>query len=281
MEQLTGSWMSSNQETIFFQTWKPDAAPKGVILILHGLGEHSGRYNHVAAWFTKHDYLVQAYDLPGHGKSDGVRGHAKSFAAVHDITNHFIAELNQAYPNIPLILYGHSMGGELALDYGFSNSAKIDGLISSSPGLIPGNPPAKILIALSGILQAISPKTQMNNNLPLEGLSRDTTVVERYKADPLVHPLISMKMGHEIISRGRWLIDHAAEYPEVPLLLQVGEKDMLVSPSGPIEFAKNHPPMVCKVWPGLYHEMHNEPEKEEIFNYMLKWMQELKVIRHS
>jgi alpha-beta hydrolase superfamily lysophospholipase len=279
MEHITGSWVNQDQQAIFFQTWKPENAPKGIIQIIHGLGEHSGRYQHVAQWFNKEQYLVQAFDLPGHGKSDGIRGHAKSFAAIHQITNHFIAALDQAYPQLPILIYGHSLGGELALDYGFFYSQRIDGIISSSPGLIPGNPPSKVLITLSGILQAIAPKMQIDNNLPLDGLSRDTKVVEKYKADPLVHKYVSMKIGHEIISRGRWLIDHAAEYPDLPLLIQVGDKDMLVKPEGPIEFAENHRRVDCKIWPELYHELHNEPEQEEIFHYMLKWINQRNVIR--
>jgi acylglycerol lipase len=280
MEHNTGNWLCPTQENIFFQTWKPENSPKATILLIHGLGEHSGRYEHVADWFNQRGYLFQAYDLPGHGKSDGVRGHAQSFAAIHDITNHFVTELNQAYSDIPLIIYGHSMGGEIALDYGFSNSQYVDGIISSSPGLIPGNPPSKILITLSNILQAITPKNQIDNNLPLEGLSHDQTVIDRYKADPMVHSWVSMRIGHEIISRGKWMIEHAAEFPAIPLLLQVGEKDMLVAPEGPISFARNHPGLDCKVCPGMYHELHNEPEKEVIFMHMLKWLMERKVIRH-
>ena len=280
MEHTTGNWICNTQENIFYQTWKPEGTPKACILLVHGIGEHSGRYEHVANWFNQRGYLFMSYDLPGHGKSDGVRGHAQSYAAIHDITNHFLDVLDAAYPSIPLILYGHSMGGELVLDYGFTNSQHVDGIISSSPGLIPGNPPSSVIIALSGILQAIAPKAQIDNNLPLEGLSRDQTVIDRYNADPLVHSKISMRMGYELISRGKWIIEHAAEFPEIPLLLQVGEKDILVAPEGPISFARNHPGFECKVWPGLYHELHNEPEKEEIFNYMLKWITERTVIRH-
>jgi alpha-beta hydrolase superfamily lysophospholipase len=280
MEHLTNHWIDSKHNNIFFQTWKPDDTPKGLILIIHGLGEHSGRYVHVAHWFTQQQYLVLSYDLPGHGKSDGVRGHAESFSAIHEITNHFVETLNQEYPNIPLILYGHSLGGEIALDYGFSNSQSIDGIISSSPGLIPGNPPSKLLITLSSILQAIIPAKQIDNNLPLEGLSRDEKVVEKYKADPLVHKFVSMRMGYEIIHRGRWMIEHAAEFPAIPLLLQVGDKDMLVSPQGPIAFANKRPAQECKIWEGFYHELHNEPQQELIFNHMLKWITERSVIRH-
>ncbi|MBI9048292.1 MAG: lysophospholipase [Anaerolineaceae bacterium] len=280
MKHETGYWVSENQENIFFQTWAPDKTSKGCIFILHGLGEHSARYAHVAAWFAERQYLVQSFDLPGHGKSDGIRGHAESFAAIHNIANHFISDLNTAYPDIPIIIYGHSMGGELALDYGFENSHYVDGIISSSPGLIPGNPPSKIIIALSGILQAIIPKYQIDNNLPLDGLSRDQKVIDDYNADPLVHNWVSMRIGSEIINRGRWIIDHADQFPEIPLLLQIGEKDILVSPEGVLAFARNKNVQECKVWSGFFHELHNEPEQEKIFECLYEWIIERKVIRH-
>ena len=279
MEPKSGNWVSENNENIYFQSWESDINPVGCILIVHGLGEHCGRYDHVAKWFNKKGYLVESFDLPGHGKSGGVRGHIDSFTSTHSLINHFISQLSTAHPDLPVILYGHSMGGEIVLHYGFSNSQYVDGIISSSPGLIPGNPPSKIVIALSQILQKIMPKNQIDNNLPLEGLSRDQKVIDEYNADPLVHSRLSMRLGAEILNNGTWMIEHAAEFPEVPLLLQVGEKDMLVAPSGPMQFAKNKPGQECKVWEGFYHELHNEPEQEEIFQHMLKWIQERKVIR--
>jgi alpha-beta hydrolase superfamily lysophospholipase len=279
MEQKSGTWISDQNENIYFQTWDPATAPIGCILIVHGLGEHCGRYDHVAKWFNNKGYLVQSFDLPGHGKSDGVRGHIESFTSTHAIINHFISQLTEAHPDMPMILYGHSMGGEIVLHYGFSNSQYVDGIISSSPGLIPGNPPSPVIIALSQILQKIMPKNQIDNNLPLEGLSRDQKVIDDYKADPLVHSLLSMRLGAEILNNGKKMIDHAAEFPNIPLLLQVGEKDRLVAPEGPIQFAKNKPGQECKVWEGFFHELHNEPEQEQIFEYMLKWMQTIKVIR--
>ena len=123
---------------IFEQYWQPDGKPKAVICLIHGLGEHSSRYQHLAEYYIKKGYIVAAYDLRGHGRSQGQRGHYPSLDAAMDDIKVFTEKLEKDYPDIPVFLYGHSLGGVLVLNYVLRNKNHLTGVIATSPGLVTG-----------------------------------------------------------------------------------------------------------------------------------------------
>ena len=260
-----------NNQELFVQTWG-SASAKGVVILVHGLGEHSGRYRHVAEFLNQNQYSVTAFDLPGHGKSSGKRGHIASYENVMGIISYFIDDAYKKFAELPLFLYGHSMGGSLVLYYGLTRHPLIAGIIASSPGLATAQPVASAKLAAGKIFSSIYPSLLMSNGLDVSGLSRDKSVVENYEKDPLVHPWISAALGIELVERGKWMLSQKHVMP-VPLLLMQGTADRLVSPTATRQFAGlvtgN---IVFKEWEYFYHELHNEPEKQEVLQTIVCWM---------
>jgi alpha-beta hydrolase superfamily lysophospholipase len=252
--------------------WKPEQA-RGVVVLVHGMGEHAGRYEHVAAAFNRAGYALRSFDLPGHGKSDGTRGHIASNALSLDLVAGQIAEAQATYPGLPCFLYGHSMGGNIVLFYLLQRKPRLAGAIVTSPGLGTAEPVPAWKTLLGKAMYNMAPSLQMPNGLALAGLSRDPAVVAAYNADPLVHGKVSVRLGMDVLSNGREIIARAAEFPPVPLLLMQGSKDIVVSPQLTDQFAKGYSgDLTYKVWDGMYHELHNEPEQQAVLDTMIHWL---------
>jgi alpha-beta hydrolase superfamily lysophospholipase len=244
----------------------------GFIILIHGLGEHSQRYgSHFADFYTSHYIGIKAFDLPGHGKSYGKRGHLDDPILLLEIIDTLLNETKVQYPDLPLFIYGHSFGGEIGLWYGLARNPKINGLIISSPLIGPKDPvpPAKFFLAKT--MDKIFPAFTMENGLSPKDLSSDEKIVNQYISDPLVHPMLSAKTGMMIMNRGQWIMENAAKNSN-KLLLMVGEKENIVNPQAIKDFAKAAPNVTLKVWPNLLHEIHNEPEKQEVFRFTLDWI---------
>jgi alpha-beta hydrolase superfamily lysophospholipase len=265
-------WQSSDNLKLFGQEWTPDGKLKAVVCLVHGMGEHAGRYQHVAQKFTDNSYALAAMDLRGHGKSEGLQGHTPSYDIMMDDIQHLVNEAQKRHPGIPTFIYGHSMGGSLVLYYCLTRKPQLTGAIVTAPGLAPAAPLPAPKMFLARVMSSIGPTFRMANDLDLNGLSHDPAVKEAYTHDPLVHGMVSARLGMELINNGQWMIEHAAEFP-IPLLLMQGTADRLVNPAATAEFAaKLKGDFTYKTWPGFYHELHNEPEKEEVFKVMLDWL---------
>jgi acylglycerol lipase len=257
--------------SIFAYEWKPEKPVKGVIVQIHGLGEHSGRYQGMADFYTNNGFVLIAFDLFGHGKSGGQRGHLPEGETYLSSIDDLLAYASSQYPNLPVILRGHSLGGELVLWYSINRKPKINGVISTAPFFASYDPVPPIKRFLAKSMNSIFPSFSMISELNTGALSRDNNVVTKYIADPLVHGMISARLGWTMIEKGNWLLDHANEF-SLPLLLMVGTEERLVDRSRIDEFAKKVPNIDYKIWDGLYHELHNEPEKETVLKYELNWV---------
>ncbi len=272
MQRLERTVMLPNQQSVRVYEWQPEVV-KAVIVLVHGLGEHAGRYEHVAAALTQAGYLLTAFDLPGHGKSDGVRGHIASYDLVMDFVNRLLEEATAKYPNKPRFVYGHSMGGNIMLYYLLKRRPNLAGAVVTSPGLGTADPVPAWKSMLGKALYNMAPSMQMDNGLLLSGLARDASVVEAYKADPLVHGKISTRLGIDLLNHGQEIVRHAGEFPDIPLLLMQGSGDKIVSPQVTDQFAKNfRGDLTYRVWDGMYHELHNEPEKQQVLDAMVTWL---------
>lgn len=278
MQHTEYSWTTKDNLKIFGQEWKPDGKVKGAIALVHGLGEHSGRYKHVAEAFAAAGFSLTAFDLRGHGKSDGIRGHAPSYEAIMSDISQNIELTKEHFPGVPVFLYGHSLGGNLSLYYCITKKPQIKGAIITSPGLGTAKPVSPVTLALGKLLYNLLPSTQLDNGLDRSGLSRDPEVEKKYAEDPLVHPKISARLALDMLNNGKFIIQNASEFP-VPLLLMQGSDDQLVNAQLTKTFANAAPlsKVTYKEWAGYYHELHNEPEKAQVLKVMTDWLtQELK-----
>ena len=261
---------------LYSQSWQPDGTPKAAVCLVHGIGEHSGRYARVAEALCAAGYALCGYDLRGHGHSGGPRGHSPSYDAMLDDIALLLAEASRRYPGRPQFLYGHSLGGNLVINYALRRRPPLSGVVATSPGLRTATPQPALKLWLGKIAYRVAPGLTLPTGLLLEGLSRDPAVVEKYRADPLVHDLVSARFGLDFLNAGEWALDavRAAEFP-LPLLLVHGTADALTSAQASRDFAaKAGPRCALKLWEGLYHETHNEPEKAEVLAYMIAWLEQ-------
>ena len=248
-------------------------AMRAQVLIVHGLGEHSGRYEHVAQQLNSWGYAVRSFDLWGHGLSDGERGSMRDehallddLAAVVDHTRKTMA------PDQSLVLLGHSLGGLLAARFVSLRMRPIDALVLSSPALDPGlNGFQKLLLAT---LPGIAPNLRVGNGLQVKYLSHDPAVVAAYQADPLVHDRISARLALFIAQAGREVLATAPQWSTPTLLLFAGQ-DKLVSPQGSRDFLKLAPGAFVQslCFEALFHEIFNEAEAGGVFAALQQWLQ--------
>jgi alpha-beta hydrolase superfamily lysophospholipase len=272
MKQSEFSWQGQAGQPIFAQKWAPDGVVRGAVSLVHGLGEHTGRYQHVAARFTQAGYAVVGFDLPGHGRTPGPRGHA-SFDEICKEIDCLLSATAQQYPGMPHYLYGHSMGGVLSLYYILRRRPALTGAIVTSPGLATGMPVPGWKITLARVMSRLSPSFSLSNGLDRDNLSRDPAVIAAYASDPLVHDKISARLGLDMLTLGDGIIAQAKDFP-IPLLLMQGAQDHIVSLPATRAFASGVPAekITFKVWDGLCHETHNEPEQDQVIQTMLTWL---------
>lgn len=255
--------------------WEPDAKPKAVVGLIHGLGEHSGRYEHVAKAMTEAGYILASFDLRGHGKSTGVRGHFPSLDAIMQDIKEFFIFLSQHYPELPQFIYGHSLGGLLTLTYALKNKPKLKGVIANSAGLLTPLTEQKLKLLMVRLLGSLLPTTLIPSGLENEVISHDQDVIDRYANDPLVHDRVSLAFGKASLSAIDYVWGHTPEF-SLPLLLMHGTGDRATYYHGSAEFSKlvanNNPDVTLKLWDGMYHELHNEAVKEQVFKFMIDWL---------
>jgi alpha-beta hydrolase superfamily lysophospholipase len=257
---------------LYFQCWQTDQPEKGVVCLVHGLGEHSGRYAHWANLLNQAGYDFAAYDLRGHGKSGGQRGHASSFDDYVKDTDILLTVAEEKYPGIPRFLYGHSLGGLIVTYYALLKKPRLNGVIVTALSNKTSIQEQKVKLILSKALGSIVPKMSIATGLVPATISKDPEVVTRYVSDPLVHHIATVGWGKSALDAIAWSDKHVSEWT-LPVLFMHGEKDQLAYAEGSKEFAgKIKADCILKIWPGLYHEVHNEPEKEQVFEYMLNWL---------
>jgi acylglycerol lipase len=267
------NWRTGDQLQLYAQAWQPEQQTRAVVALVHGLGEHSGRYAHVASALTAEGYALLAFDLRGHGRSEGQRGHSPSWETLLDDIDMLLQQSASRFPGHPVFLYGHSLGGNLVLSSILSRKPQLTGAIVTGPLLRAAFQPPAWKVKLGEGLYSLWPSFALSNELDPEGLSHDPDVVSAYVHDPLVHNRISARLGIDMLRAGEWALTHAGEL-SLPLLLMHGASDTLCSPWASQEFARRAPPGTCtlRLWDNLYHEIHNEPDQELVFHTMIQWL---------
>jgi acylglycerol lipase len=275
MISKTFFWNSKDGNRMYARSWEPDSGqPKAVINLVHGMGEHIDRYEHVADFFTAHNYAILGFDHRGHGKSEGNRGHIPSYDTLLDDLDVLLAKSAEQFPGIPAFLYGHSMGAGVSANYLIRRQPEgIKAALLSAPYFRLAFPQPAAKIWLGRMTQNLVPKLSLPTGLNADHISRDKTVVTRYKNDPLVHDKVSAMMGISLIDAGEYALAHA-ESVHVPTLILHGTADQLTSCSASQTFAEKASGKVkIKTYEGLFHEIHNEPEKEQVLADILSWFE--------
>lgn len=249
----------------------PGEDAKAVIILIHGIGEHVQRYGHWADMFKKEGIGFAGVDLPGHGRSEGKRGHIKNYGQLAEMLDILLTSCRKTFTGVPVFLYGHSLGGGILLDYLLKKNPKVKGAIASAPLLKLGFEPPKSKLILASVMKHLLPGLIQQTGLETRFLSHDPDVVEKYKTDPLVHDKISVSLFQGSMEAAAYSLSHA-DGLKIPTLIIHGSDDMLTSPEGSREFAGKTKMAELKIWEGGYHELHNEPFKEDVFRYILKWM---------
>lgn len=246
--------------------------PRGVVVIVHGLGEHAGRYDALAGTLNAWGFSVRSYDQHGHGESGGLPGALPTDTQLlDDLADILDSTRRRTAPGTPLILLGHSLGGLVAARLVSLNLRRVDGLVLSSPALDAGlNPFQKLLVA---VLPRLAPNLRVGNGLDPRDLSHVPEVVQAYRRDPLVHNRISARLARFIAQAGPATLACASQW-RVPTLLLYAGADRLVNPAGSRAFAAAAPQgtVTSHCFERLYHEIFNETERDQVFGRLKRWL---------
>lgn len=273
-ETTLSTFTATDGNNVMVQDWllDPNIKLRGVVIVVHGLGEHAGRYDHVARQLNAWGFAVRGYDQCGHGESNGPRGGLPTDTRLLDDLADIVDSTRARTPKgIPLILLGHSMGGLVVGRFVSLGLRKVDGLVMSSPALDAGmNAFQKFLVS---VLPKIAPDLRVGNGVKPQFVSHDPAVVAAYKADPLVHDRISARLARFIAEAGPQTLALAPQW-KVPTLLMYAGDDRLLNADGSRTFAKLAPKDVVttQCFDALYHEIFNELDAKPVFDALKQWL---------
>lgn len=273
MKHTEGKFNASDGPELYYQAWQPDGAPRGVLAVVHGYGEHSGRYLNLVNYFAPRGYALYAYDLRGHGQSAGQRGHINRFGEYLADTDAFLKLVREHEPGNKVFLLGHSLGGLIVAAYAEAHPGELPGLIMSSAFLqfklkVPG-----WKAALAQAMSALNPAMTMKNDLPASCLSHDPAVVAAYDTDPLNHHVATSRWFTEILAAQTRTVEQASTLKTPVLVLYAGD-DSIGDPEGSATFFQRVP-LADKAqhrYDGYYHEIFNEVNKEVVFKDLEAWL---------
>jgi len=277
MKQQEG-YFSDQDQSIYYQYWLPEIPPHAVLLIVHGLNEHCGRYEHLAAYFTEKGYAVYGLDHVGHGKSSGTRSFANDFSAFTNPILTYLNMIKEWQPGLPVYLVGHSMGGLIGANFLIDHQDKVQGaVLSGSLTLLPEYV-SDFTIKIGKLLSTVLPKMSLLA-IDADGISQDKAVVQAYKDDPLVYTGKMTARISNVMNDGIARISADGSKIYLPVLLLHGSEDSLCDPEcseylhNLISSQKNQ----LIIYDGFFHEVYNEPEHETVFNDVLNWLDGLSI----
>jgi len=258
---------------IYYQSWRPEGEPKAVLVIIHGLGEHGGRYPHVVERLAPHGYAVYAMDLRGHGRSGEQRGHINSMDEIRSDVKTFLEIVQKKETGKPVFLLGHSLGGLIALDFVIHTPDGLKGVIASAPVLMQ-TAVSPLLMVAAKVLSRLAPRFSMETGLDATALSRDQAVVDAYRSDPLVHSKATPRLGTEIPASMAWTNAHLEEF-KLPLLTIQGEADRIIPlDASRVLFEKASSLDKQRItYEGGYHEPHNDINHEQVVSDLEAWLE--------
>lgn len=255
---------------IYWQEWLPESDPRAIMVLIHGLGEHSSRYGHLAEKFNGVGIAVFALDTRGHGKTPGPRGVMDVDKVIADI-GELLDDARSRFPDLPVVLFGHSLGGLLTMTYTVRNQPALAAQIASAPALDSELREQRLKFGLAKLLGGVVPAIVLPTGLDSTGLSRDPKVVAAYDADPLVHDKGSTGLAKATFAAMDDMMT-LTSFP-VALLMIHGTADRLTVPAASKIFVNQVTGDVTLIeYEGIYHELHNEPEQDEVFADIMEWL---------
>jgi acylglycerol lipase len=266
--QLSGA----RGEVLFRREWR-GPAPARSLLLVHGLAEHSGRYEHFGAWFAERGCAVHAYDLIGHGRSEGARGHLRRFSDFLDDLDAMLQFVRERDPELPIVLVGHSVGGLVVTAFASERGPDVAGIATSGAALMLSSDVSPRTVALANALAPALPRLRLDAKIDPAGLSRSPEVVQAYGEDPLVFSKVTLSFAKSLFGAIRRSAS-AGSRIRVPMLLLHGEDDPICPVMGSrllfsqLEVGR----AALTTYPGLRHEIFNEPEHEQVFEDLLGWL---------
>ncbi|MGD8189967.1 alpha/beta hydrolase [Brevibacillus ginsengisoli] len=260
---------------LFYRDWITDEA-KGTILLIHGTSEHSGRYEHVAEFLVLHGYNVVTGDLPGWGRSPGLKGHIESFKQYLDAVATWLHMAQAKLPrSLPFFVMGHSLGGLVATRFiqEYAHPEQISGCILTSPCLKLKMDVPAWKASLAGLLDKVWPTLRMGNEIAPNHVTRDPKMQVQYNIDPLNFKKVSVRWFNEL-QREMKNANERVKRMNLPLLVLQAGSDCLIDPVGIEKFVGQvpHEDRTFTAFPGLYHEVLNEPERDQVLQCLIEWL---------
>lgn len=273
MQGQEGIYTGSDGQGLFYRRWRPDK-PKAILVVVHGFGEHSGRYANLVNHLVPQGYTLYISDLRGHGRSPGQRGHIDSWRDYWLDLALFRHSIEMVEPRLPMFLYGHSMGSLIVLDYLSHQTPGLRGAIVSGVLLEPGQPASPLLVWFARLLSHYWPAAPLRLNLNVNALSRDPEVVRAYRSDPLVHNRVSARWGTEVLQTIESVKAHVKDIRD-PLLILHGEADNINKVEGARWLFREIPftDKELHIYPGGYHEPHNDLDKAQVLQDIAEWLE--------
>lgn len=264
---------AKDQHRLYFECYKPQTS-HGVVILVHGVNEHVGRYEHVVDALTR-KFTVYLFDHRGHGRSDGVRSHVESFSSYSDDVHEFVNLVKSSEKSQPIFIIGHSMGGQVVLNYLYRFPQEgLAGFITSSANIRVGMKIGPIKKFFGYKLSEHFPKAKLPNDIDPKWISRDKSVVAKYKSDHLVGKTISVRLATEILDNQNEIMAFAAKI-KIPALMLHGGDDRICDPKGTEEFFEllASRDKTLKIYKGMYHEIFNEIDCEEVIDDVCDWLE--------
>lgn len=262
---------SNNGHELFAHYWKPESTIHASITFVHGFGENCIRYTPYFEYFVNEGIAILGFDLYGHGQSEGKRGVIPSYEILLDDIQICIDKTKEIFPTTPHFLYGHSMGGNLVLNYLLKRKSDITGAVLTSPWLTLTNQPKTVLQKAVSALSKLIPNITIDSGLNINDISTIEEEVIKYNKDPLNHGRISFNLLNNIIKTGLWAIENVGEL-QIETLLVHGTEDKITSPESSRIIAEGSTLIEFKEWEGAYHELHNDFCRKDIANDIIKWI---------
>jgi acylglycerol lipase len=273
MKHKEGTFKGYKGLKLYYQYWLPDGKPKAVLLVAHGLAEHSGRYKNLVDYFVPKGYAVYALDHRGHGKSEGTRSYVDNFNDYLIDLKTFFDMVRKDNNSVKIFLFGHSLGATIATAYAIEHQKELAGLIVSGASLVPSTSVSPALLAMAGIVSALLPKMGVTL-LDASAISRDKAVVDAYVNDPLVfRGKVPARTGAELARMWKQLPEQMPRI-KLPILIMHGFADRLANPAGSklLYERVDSKDKTLKLYDNCYHEICNEPEHEQVFVDMETWL---------
>lgn len=275
MTQHSEAWLTAKDGVrLRAREWTPEGPVRALVVLTHGHGEHSSRYVHVAAALNAAGLAVAAHDLRGHGQSGGPRGHTPNYAQLLDDLQMVYDWAAERQRGITRFLYGHSLGGQITLTFALERQPTAAGVVVTGPWLRLKPPPPASKVALGRVMSRVWPAFALKSELDQMLMAHDAEHLNSLPELDLTHTTITAKLGAEALDHGLALLKRAGEF-RYPLLIMHGGADAVIDPAGSQEFyaAAGSADKTLKLWPGLYHEIHNEFERAAILAEVRGWLE--------